>query len=210
MKTAPLPNSIVFLAVASMLICVPMIALSVVNYGMLSIWLNSSVAVLALTFHMAFIIVALVQRRRNLRFTNEALLDPQSNSERQGHSMKGEDDAEKTAPTVAYSKWAVVGFALVFIMNLVALGVMIDITTRGAIGSTLPSEREGSAPWNIKVQIAQTSVLGAEFITLGITLIICALGRRRVMLEEEDKQAALDYGMASPVVSHCLIDFSRN
>jgi hypothetical protein len=86
---------------------------------------------------------------------------------------------------------------------------MVDITSRGAIKSTLPAERIGSHKWNIKVQIAQTTVLGTELVTLLAVLVICALGRMRFCEAKEKREAELEYGGKLPVVVSPLKHFGK-
>ena len=87
------------------------------------------------------------------------------------------------------------------IITAVAFSIMVDITTRGAKKSTLPVERIGSHKWNIKVQIAQTTVLGAELVTLMAALVFCAMGLKRFYDEKERREAEFEYGAEILVVS---------
>jgi len=169
------PKSVIALSAISMLICLPMIALSVVNFGILSIWLNATVAFLILIHHISFYAVAWVVRKRS-KPTKMLAMDEDANS------------MPMATESIAFYMVNIVSLVFLFIINALAFAIMVDITTRGAINSTLPAERIGSAKWNIKVQIGQTAVLGAELLSLGAILIICAMGWKRLEDEKENRE----------------------
>ncbi|KAF8959607.1 hypothetical protein BDZ97DRAFT_1384345 [Flammula alnicola] len=182
----PLP--VLGLTAASIVICFPMVALSMVNFGLLSIWLNAAVAFLVLIHHIAFLAVSWISRKHVS--SKKVIIDDDESS-----PLSVDTDA---VPPVAYSLTNIACLTFLLILNAIAFSIMVDITSRGAIKSTLPAERVGPK-WNIKVQIGQTSVLGAEMLVLGSLLTICAMGLKRVMDEKENKEAELEYGLASPV-----------
>lgn len=170
----------------SIVMCVPMIALSVVNYGLLSIWLNAFVAVLILVHNFSFLGAACWTKKY-------------SNGKKAPISINDVDDdvpLSMSEPAVAFHMGNIAPLIFLIIINAVAFGIMVDITTRGALKSTLPAERIGSHKWNIKVQIAQTTVLGVELLTQLITLTVCALGWLRLREEEEMAQEEFEYGSA--------------
>jgi len=178
------PKSVICLTAASVVICLPMIALSVVNFGMLSIWLNATVAILALIHHITFFAVLWVTRKKHPTKIIAAEDD--------------DDDSLHLAeePSIALHMGNIASILFLVIINAIAFSVMVDITTHGAISSTLPSERIGSHKWNIKVEIGQTAVLGLELVMLGTLLLICAWRRRHFNIEQEEKLEELDYGLA--------------
>lgn len=184
MPGAIVPKSVICLTALSMIICLPMISLSMVNFGMLSIWLNSAVAILVLVHHITFFVVAWYARKKNAT-----------------KMIASEDEANNPLHlaeerSVAFHTGNVASLLFLVIINALAFCVMVDITTRGAMKSTLPAERIGSHKWNIKVEIGQTSVLGVELVMLSTIFIICALGRRRYNMAEEEKLEEMDYGLA--------------
>jgi hypothetical protein len=170
-----------------------MIALSIVNFGMLSIWLNATVAFVILIHHFSFLAVTWISRRH----TSPAKIA----------AIEDDDDDEIDLPTLENleppmpcSLVNLIATTFLCIITTIAFSIMVDITTRGAIKSTLPAERIGSHKWNIKVQIAQTTVLGTEVVTLFAVLAICALGRFRFCEAKEKREAELEYGGKLPVV----------
>lgn len=194
MQTTPItafPFYVTRLIALSILICIPIIALSVVNFGMLSIWLNASLAALILAHHTAFFTTSWISRKRFL--PKKVAIDDADSVYSQAHSA----DAE---PPVAYGTPNIAGLIFLAILNALAFSVMVDITTRGAKASTLPAERVGSHPWNIKIEVAQTSVLGVELLVLGTILALCTLGSQKFTEEKERREAEVECGMISPVV----------
>jgi len=185
MQTEKFPKSVTVLMTFSALVCLPMVVLSMVNYGMLSIWLNATVAFLVLIHHISFGIAAWT-RRKHLADISKAVMLVTSVEE---------FSALMTPPPIAYEVWNILSLGFLFILNSTAFGIMVDITTRGAMKSTLPAERIGSHKWNIKIQIGQTSVLGTEVLLLASMLVVCFLGRRRVMEAQENIQEEIDYDM---------------
>jgi len=172
-----------------MIFCLPMIALSIVNFGMLSIWLNATVAFVILIHHFSFLAVTWISRKHAHSAQIVALedeLDPLT--------------LEDLDPPMPCSLLNIIATTFLCIITTIAFSIMVDITTRGAIRGTLPAERVGSHKWNIKVQIAQTTVLGTELVTLLAVLAICALGRIRFVEAKEKREAELEYGGKLPEV----------
>lgn len=182
------PLSVIILTIISFLIAIPMIALSVVNYGMLSILLNSTVAVLALLYHLVFLIVVLIYRK-SFSSTHTPVVEQHNETEDDSF----DDDLPSKTPSIAFNKWSLIALTFIFLANLIAFCIMVDITTLGALRGTLPAERLGSHKWNITIQKAQTTVLGCQSLTLGLLLGISAWGRRRIVLEEERKSREVQY-----------------
>ncbi|KDR81032.1 hypothetical protein GALMADRAFT_61472 [Galerina marginata CBS 339.88] len=176
------PKSILYLTGASMLVCLPMFALSIVNFGMLSIWLNATVAFLILIHHISFMAVAWVTRKKD---TPKDI------------ASEDDDDSLHLAPepSIAIHMANLAFLSFLTIINIIAFSIMVDITTRGGINSTLPIERIGHK-WNIKIQIGQTAVLGVELVLLGAILLISGLGRRRFAIEQEERDEEVEYNLA--------------
>lgn len=181
-----IPKSVISLTAASMVICLPMIALSVVNFGMLSIWLNATVAVLILVHHVTFFAVIWATRKKDT--TKIIAVEEDANDSEYLHVAE--------EPSIALHMGNIASLGFLAIINAIAFSIMVDITKTGAIGSTLPVERIGSHKWNIKVEIGQTAVLGVELVMLSTILSICALRRRRFNIEQEEKLEEFDYGLA--------------
>jgi hypothetical protein len=166
-----------------------MMALAVVNFGTLSIGLNALLAVLILTHHATFAVLSLKAKKRLMLARKRVVIDDADSSL---------FDLDGTPPP-AYNSINVAALTFLLILNAIAFSIMVDITSRGALKSTLPAERVGSHKWNIKVQIGQTSVLGAELLLLASNLALCAVGAKRIEEEKERREAELECGMISPV-----------
>jgi hypothetical protein len=179
------PTPIIYLTGVSIIFCLPMITLSIVNFGMLSIWLNATVAILILIHHFAFL--AVTWRSRNKASSSKMAVIDDDDDESNSLTM----DLE---PPMAFGLLNIFCTSFLCIITALAFSIMVDITTRGAIRSTLPVERIGSHKWNIKVQIAQTTVLGAELVTLMTALVFCGMGLRRFHDQKERREAELEYG----------------
>jgi len=173
-----------------------MIALSIVNFGMLSIWLNATVAFVILIHHFSFLAATWISRKH----ANSAQIVAFEDDEFQLDPLTLED----LEPPMPCSLLNVIATTFLCIITTIAFSIMVDITTRGAIRGTLPAERVGSHKWNIKVQIAQTTVLGTELVTLLAVLAICALGRFRFAEAKEKREAELEYGGKLPEVVSTL------
>jgi len=165
-----------------------MIVLSVVNYGLLSIWLNATIAILILVYHLTFFATMWATRNK----------DPTKIIAADDNADDNADDSLHLAeePSIAIHMGNIASLIFLVILNAIAFSIMVDITTHGAINSTLPAERIGSHKWNLKVEIAQTTVLGTELLVLSTILAICAVGRRRYNIEQEDKMEDFEYGLA--------------
>jgi len=180
------PLSVIILTIISLLIAIPMIALSVVNFGMLSIWLNSTVVILVLVYHLVFLTVILIHRKSFSSANTPIFEQTDKVAEDEGLDYLDEMPCSKP-PSIAFNKWNLVALIFLLIANLIAFSVMVNVTTLGAMRGTLPAERLGSHEWNIKIQVAQTAVLGCQLLTIGTLLGITAWGQRRIVLEEEDR-----------------------
>jgi hypothetical protein len=165
-----------------------MIALSAVNFGMLSIWLNSTVAILVIVYHLVFLIVVFIYRKS---FSSEETLIVEQ------HGEDNFDDLDEMPfskhSSIAYNKWSVIALVFLLIASIIAFSIMVDVTTLGALHGTLPAERLGSHKWNIKIQKAQTIVLGCQVLTIGALLGISAWGRRRIVTEQESRFGNVQY-----------------
>jgi len=194
-KISAPPLSIIILTITSLLIAIPMIALSVVNFGMLSIWLNSTVAVLILLYHSVFLIVVSVYRKRFSSASTDKSVFVLFDSD---PTLEDEIIAEweKMPPeprSIAFNKWSIMALVFLFIANMIAFTIMVDVTTLGAMRGTLPAERLDSYQWNIIIQIAQTVVLGCQLLTIGTLLAISAWGWRCIIVDEENRSEELRY-----------------
>jgi hypothetical protein len=179
------PPSIIILTVISLLIAIPTIALSVVNFGTLSIWLNSTVAALVLLYHMVFLTVVSIYRKS---FSSASVDTPVVGPHRERADLDESCDYFDRAPSkpqsIAFSKWSIAALVFLLAANLIAFSTMVNVTTLGAVRGTLPAERLGSHKWDIKIQIAQTAVLGCQLLAIGALPGISAWGRRCIILSE--------------------------
>jgi hypothetical protein len=171
-----------------------MIALSVVNFGMLSIWLNSTVTILVILYHTVFLAVVVIYRKS---FTSASADPPVVKQHKKGADSDESFDYFDRAPikplSIAFKKWNIAALFFLFATNLVAFGTMVNVTTLGAVSGTLPPERLGSHKWDITIQIAQTTVFGCQLLTIGVLLGISAWGRRCIILEEENRSQEAQY-----------------
>jgi hypothetical protein len=196
------PSPVLLMVVFSTAVCIPIIILSRINFGLLSIWLNAAVAALILVHHFFFILLSWIHHRYphlNIvgRPSTPQLISSSKTFEAEDEVL-GEYEL-LPMPEIAYSIINVWAVAIIFIVNAVAFCVMVDITSRGAVSSTLPAERIGSHKWNIKIQIGQTSVLGVELLVLLSMLVTCIIGWRRYTEEKERIEAEIECGIALPV-----------
>ncbi|KAH9479157.1 hypothetical protein JR316_0007743 [Psilocybe cubensis] len=195
----PVPAYILYITLLTMVICIPMLALSVVNFGLLSIWLNAAVGALILIHHTSYLFITWAHSNRPSSKPTDFLIDPEAEADSKSSESLSptldeksawEDDTEPDyAMPLPFQPLNIASLAFLSIITSMAFSVMVDITSRGAMKSTLPAERVGSHKWNIKIEIGQTAVLGCAMIALGLNLAVCLLGRRRVVEANEEKEA---------------------
>ncbi len=182
MLATALPVPVLFLAIISGIFCLPIFALSMVNFGLLSIWLNAFVAVVIAVHHIVLGSVMWASRKRT--HPSKAIIDDEESS-----PLRAIEDLE---PPAVYSLTNIAFLVGLVILNALAFSTMVDITTRGGANSTLPAERVGHK-WNLKIQIGQTTMLGAELLVLSAILTLCTLGRQRFTSEVERRKGELEY-----------------
>lgn len=161
-------------------------ALSVVDIGM---WSISTVAGLDILYHIAFLIVVFINRKN---------FSSASEHHTEGAEEKSSDyfDMAPLKPqSIAFSKWSITSLTFLLVANFIAFSVMVDdTTTLGAMGRTLPPvEPSGLQKWNFQIHVTQTVVLGCQLLTIATILGISAWGRRRIILEEEDRLQEAQY-----------------
>jgi hypothetical protein len=195
------PNSVLVMTLVSAVVCIPIIILSRINFGLLSIWLNAAVAALILAHHFFFVLISWIDHKYpHLKIISRS--SPEKTTPGKLFTHEDENDGEDEllpVPEIAYSIFNVAAVAFIFIVNAVAFCIMVDITSRGAMSSTLPAERIGSHKWNIKIQIGQTTVLGLELLVLTVMLFTCILGWRRYVEDKERIEAEIECGVHLPV-----------
>ena len=197
MSSAPPPLSVMILTIISLFITIPMIALSVVNFGMLSIWLNSTVAILIFIYHFGFLVVVFIYRKRFSSTVDTIIIEQQDSAEvvvdNDSWVELDQTPSPSKPPSIAFTNKSIMALIFLFVANTIAFCVMADVTTLGVQRGTLPAERLGSHPWNINIQMAQTAVLGCQLLTIGALLGITFCGRRRIILEEESRSQEVRY-----------------
>lgn len=204
--TSPfIPKLFTPLSVLSILTSATIIGLAVVNFGFLSIWLNMSIAILTIIFHVTSLFLVWRERQRAvaesklLKTFTPSLTSVSSIGEKPPPSI-----IQKHAPQelpVASSTTSFGLLILFFVVNTVAFLVTITITVNGGVKSTLPSERAKgmTRPWNIHVQIAQSAMLCTESLLMAAIVVLCAVARRKFSMQEREKRDEVDYfGMATP------------
>jgi hypothetical protein len=184
-KMSAPPPSIIILAVISLLIAIPMIALSVVD----STWLNSMVAALVLLYHIVFLAVVFIHRK-NFSSTSVDTSVVGKHEGTEDESFDRFDRAQFKPPSIAFSYWSIAALFFLFALNLITFSIMVNGTALSAVDSTLPSE---SHKWNIKIQMAQTTVIGCQLLTIVVLLGISGWGRRCIILEKEHRLQEAEY-----------------
>ena len=181
------PPCIIILTIISLLVAIPMTALSVVDIGMSSMssmWSNSTAASLDLLYQTVFLIVVFINRK-----------DFSSASE---HHTEGAEDkssdyfdvAPSKPPSIAFSNWNIISLTFLLAVNFIAFSVMAhDTTVLGAMGGN----HVESFGLDFKIQVALTVTLGCELLTIATILAISAWGRRRIVLEEENRLQEAQY-----------------
>lgn len=203
----PLPAPLLVLTLISLITCIPLVVLSTLNYGVLSLWLNASVAGLAFVFHIT--IIYLSWRRRTGGFYASSSSPPPSRSGSLTAKVPftltlptilvAKHHVEPTRPSVAYSVPSLICLAILCTISTIAFGSTVSLTLHG-VQSLLPAERVSIQPWNKKVQIAQSVVIGTQSLLLGIIFLICFLGKRKVHKGRRERKEEVIYGLRTPVV----------
>jgi len=193
------------LSVLSILMSATIIGLAVVNFGFLSIWLNMSIAILTIIFHVTSLFLVWRERQRalaesSLTFT-PSLTSVSSIGEKTPSSIIMEYQKHTPQELPVASTGTSFGLLIfLFVVYTVAFLVTISITLNGGVKSTLPSERAKgmTRPWNIHVQIAQSAMLGAESLLMAVIVVLCVMARRKFSKQERERSDEVDYGMAAP------------
>jgi len=203
----PLPAALLSLTLVSLITCVPLIILSTFNYGVLSLWLNASVAALVIVFHVTIIYLSW-RKRTGGYYASSSSSSPPSRSGSLTAKVPftltlptilvAKTPVETTRPSLAYSVPSLVCLAILCTMSTIAFGSIVSLTLHG-VQSLLPAERVSIRPWNKKVQIAQSVVLGAQTLLLSIIFLMCLLGRRKVHRGRRESQEEAIYGLRTPV-----------
>ncbi|TEB28855.1 hypothetical protein FA13DRAFT_1735363 [Coprinellus micaceus] len=197
---ASLPPFMIPLCVLVMLLSAGVFGLSIVNFGLLSRWYNAGAAILAFLF--GSILIYLI--RRHPKFVPPMVIVlPMSPFPTEKTPKVDRSDQESVHSTpdfhVIHHMATLMCLTFLNIIYLVAFGLMLDITIKGGAKSTLPRERAKGVtyPWNIKVQIAQTALIGVEALTLAGALVTCLIGRARIGQLQDEEQENSDYGLKS-------------
>lgn len=199
-RHASLPPFIIPFSVLSMVLSAGVLGLSIVNFGLLSRWYNAAAAILAILFHA----VLIYRIRRHPRYVPPMVVvipigssphtAPSPMNEKQSHQ-----DIVHSTPDfhAVHHMGTLLSLTFLNIIYLVAFGLMMDITIRGGKKSTLPAERaEGMTfPWDIRIQIAQTALVGVEALTLGIILATSLIGRARIAQPQDEEQENVEFGL---------------
>jgi len=190
-KMSAPPLSIIILTIISLLIAIPMMALSVVNNGMSSMsskLTNSTVAGLDFLYHIAFLIVVFIHRKN----FSSALEQHTEEAE----SFDYFDMAPFKPPSIAFSMWNIASLIFLFAANFIAFSVTVDdanVLLRAMMSGTLSVEPLGLREWNFEIQVSQTVIVGCQLVTIATILGISARGWRRIILEEENRLQEAQY-----------------
>jgi hypothetical protein len=186
--------------IISALMAIPMAVLSMVNFGLLSIWLNATVAAFILLHHLPVFLMAWIFHRIGQGKGLKGLTGPLAHGSSSYGTLSGDDPfkplEEGPDRSIAYTMINVASHGFLLLINAIAFSIMIDINARGPLSSTLLAERLVSHKWNRPIQYGQTGVLGAELLVQGSLLTLAAMGWRSVSEWDEERQEEIDYGMA--------------
>jgi len=141
---------------------------------------NSTVAGLDFLYHIVFLIVVFFHRKN----FSSALEQHTEGSE----SFDYFDMASFKPPSIAFCKWNIASLIFLLAANFIAFSVSVDDTNiLRAMGGTLSVEPLGLQEWNFEIQVSQTVIVGCQLLTIATILGISARGRRRIILEEENR-----------------------
>lgn len=200
------PSILVPSSILSMVLSAAVFGLSIVNFGLLSRWYNASVSLLTILLH-AVLFVLMWRQSRRAPASSTAPIAPVSPvvSEKMEHESQSttgpKQNPESNLPQfhIVHRATTLLCFTFLSIIYLVAFGIMMDVTIRGGKKSTLPSEREKGMtyPWNIKVQVAQTALVGLEAVTMLVILVSCLVSRAKVDAVHDEHREEIEYGLES-------------
>jgi len=204
----PLPTPLLAFILLSVITCVPLLVLSTLNYGILSLWLNASVAVLTLAFHITILYLSW-QRRTAGFYASSTSSPPPSRSGSLSSKVPfpltiptiiaaRNPVIEITRPSAAYAIASLTCLSILCTISVIAFGSTVSLTLQG-LQSLLPTERVSVRPWNKQVQIAQSVVLGVHSLLLSVMFLICLLGRRKVHSARRERKDEVIYGLRTPV-----------
>jgi len=200
----PIPSVLLTFTLLSLLMCIPLLTFSALNFGLLCIWFNAGSAFGALTFYSTLLIL-ICRRRIPGIIPSASLTRSESNSKGASASRLRPLVITSTLPSpkassVAYSGISLMILTFLWTLNTLALVITLDVSIGGA-KSILPSERAKgmTRPWNINVQITQCSLLGVQTLLMGVVLALCSIGRSRIREEENGQREMMEYGFEPSV-----------
>lgn len=163
-------------------------AFSVIDTGM---WSISTVAGLDILYHIAFLIVVFINRKN----FSSAFERHTEGAEESGFDYF--DMAPLKPQSIAFSKWNITSLTFLLVVNFIAFSTMVDdASILGTMGRTLPVEPSGLQKWKFpQIHVTQTLavVLGCQLLIIATMLGISAWGRRRIILDEEDRLQEAQY-----------------
>ena len=177
------------------LIVIPIVALSVANIEMSSSYYSSmlicsTVASLDLLYHIVLLTVALFVHQKDFSSASEH------------HTVEGAEDNKKSdsdyfdmpplkpgpPSSIAFSEWNIKSLIFLIAINFIAFSIVAHGTA--TVSSTMggkPVESLKLQKMDFQIQATLTVFFGCELLTIAITLGLSALGRRRILLEEETR-----------------------
>jgi len=167
--TLPLPKPVLLLSALSVLFCIIIFALGLVNYASFSVWINTITASLTILYH-ALTFVKAWRRQR---------LDPNSSEQSTfWHST-------------ASSAWAFILCAIWVVTLAMTAAVVI-------MGPSSVTVNVRNAAWNITVQLADALVVAMELIVLGSIAVWSVVTRKRINFETQDADEKFFYSGSLP------------
>lgn len=194
-----LANVSLYLTISALVVSIPIIVLSIFNFGLSSRWFNGGASIVTLVFCLIVLGIKIWERMR-------AGPEESTNANAPLPSPK----TPKTPKTPTSALWKASGslpvsqslpvvclFLLLALLHLIAFILMVSITIEGAVRSTLPAERDPSVtyPWNIKVQIGQTACIGVQTLILIACFGTGYAGRSRVTEAENELRDEIEWGV---------------
>ncbi|KAF6743733.1 hypothetical protein DFP72DRAFT_976191 [Ephemerocybe angulata] len=200
-KDTFVPSILIPSFILSMVLSAAVFGLSVVNFGLLSRWYNASVSILTIALHAVLLILMWRRSRTSASSAAPIALKSPVVSEKMENESQSESKRPSDLPQfhIVHHMATLLCFTFLTIIYLVAFGIMMDVTIRGGKKSTLPSEREKGMtyPWNIKVQVAQTALVGLEAVTMLAILGSCVISRAKIAAIHDEHREDIEYGLES-------------
>jgi hypothetical protein len=190
-----------------------LLALSIVNFGLLLTWVNSITAISALIYHIAVLITNKLHnaragkpwnRRSFIHNLMKMLLGPPPSQ--CGSSVVVYDEREAPSEFVLsgpfYSDSSLFSMLILIVIALIGFIMTVDVLLHGALSLPAGGRENGTAfHLDMKVQTAQCTLLGVQISLWLVALTLCVRGRRRIWEAVEEERDEFQLGYTSRGVS---------